>query len=153
MPAAHKCAPASAFSNDTAGGAGFPAKQQGGAAVKKGLRRMYLAFLSPVVIAFLIAYMPERDLQQLTAAFLLGNADYAYQARDKYSWAKALPDSIFLNEVLPYVSLNETREGWRKDFYERFGKYVAHCNTIFEAIDSINRNIRDEVMVDYNTKR
>ena len=57
MPAAHKCAPASAFSNDTAGGAGFPAKQQGGAAVKKGLRRMYLAFLSPVVIAFLIAYL------------------------------------------------------------------------------------------------
>lgn len=104
-------------------------------------------------IAFLIAYMPERDLRQLTAAFLLENTDYAYQAREKYSWAKALPDSIFLNEVLPYVSLNETREGWRKDFYERFGKYVVHCTTIFEAIDSVNRNIRDEVMVDYNTKR
>ncbi len=104
-------------------------------------------------IAFLIAYMPERDLQKLSAAFLLENADYAYQAREKYSWAKALPDSIFLNEVLPYASLNETREGWRKDFFERFGKYVAHCNTIFEAIDSVNRNIRDEVMVDYNTKR
>lgn len=104
-------------------------------------------------IAFLIAYMPERDLKQLTAGFLLENADYAYRAREQYSWAKALPDSIFLNEVLPYVSLNETREGWRKDFYERFGKYVAHCTTIFEAIDSINRNVRDEVLVDYNTKR
>lgn len=104
-------------------------------------------------IAFLIAYMPERDLQQLTAAFLLENTDYAYRAKEQYSWAKALPDSIFLNEVLPYVSLNETREGWRKGFYEWFGKYVVHCNTIFEAIDSINRNIRDEVMVDYNTKR
>lgn len=104
-------------------------------------------------IAFLIGYMPERDLKQLTAAFLLENTDYAYRARDKYSWTKALPDSIFLNEVLPYVSLNETREGWRKDFYERFGKYVEHCHTIFEAIDSVNRNIRDEVMVDYNTKR
>lgn len=104
-------------------------------------------------IAFLIAYMPDRDLQQLTAAFLLENVDYAYQAREKYSWAKALPDSIFFNDVLPYASLNETREGWRKDFFERFGKYVANSSTIFEAIDSVNKNIRDEVMVDYNTKR
>lgn len=104
-------------------------------------------------VAFQIAYMPDRDLQELTAEFLLENTDYAYKAREQYSWAKALPDSIFLNEVLPYVSLNEKREGWRKDFYNRFGKYVANCNTIFEAIDSINRNLRDEVLVDYNTKR
>lgn len=104
-------------------------------------------------IAFLIAYMPERDLQELTADFLLENADYAYQAREKYPWAKSVPDSVFLNDVLPYASLNETREGWRKEFFERFGKYVQSCQTIFEAIDSVNRNIRDEVLVDYNTKR
>lgn len=104
-------------------------------------------------MAFLIAYMPDQDLQQLTADFLLENVDYAYQAREKYSWAKALPDSVFFNDVLPYASLNETREGWRKDFYDRFGKYVANCTTIFEAIDSVNRNVRDEVVVDYNTNR
>lgn len=104
-------------------------------------------------MAFLIAYMPERDLQQLKAGFLLENVDYAYQAREKYSWAKAVPDSLFFNDVLPYVSMNETREGWRKDFFDRFGKYVENCRTIFEAIDSVNRNIRDEIMVDYNTKR
>lgn len=104
-------------------------------------------------IAFLIAYMPERDLQELSADFLLENAAYAYKARERYPWASALPDSIFLNEVLPYVSLNEKRENWRKEFYERFGKYVENCRTIFEAIDSVNRNIRDEVVVDYNTRR
>ncbi len=104
-------------------------------------------------IAFLIAYMPDRDLQELKAEFLLENTAYAYKARNQYSWAKALPDSIFLNEVLPYVSLNEKRENWRKEFYERFGKYVVNCRTIFEAIDSVNRNIRDEVVVDYNTRR
>lgn len=47
MPAAHKCAPASAFSNDTAGGQASRQSNKEGAAVKKGLRRMYLAFLSP----------------------------------------------------------------------------------------------------------
>lgn len=104
-------------------------------------------------MAFLIAYMPERDLQSLSAEFLLENASYAYQAREQFAWAKAIPDSIFLNEVLPYVSLNEKRESWRKEFYERFSKYVAKCTNIFEAIDSVNRNIRDEVVVDYNTKR
>ena len=104
-------------------------------------------------MAFLIAYMPDRDLKELNAEFLLENTAYAYQARNQYPWAKALPDSIFLNEVLPYVSLNEKRESWRREFYDRFGKYVAHCQTIFEAIDSVNRNIRDEVLVDYNTRR
>lgn len=104
-------------------------------------------------MAFLISYMPERDLQSLSADILLENVTYAYKARAEFPWAKAIPDSLFLNDVLPYVSLNETRENWRKDFYERFSKYVANCQTIFEAIDSVNRNIRDEVMVDYNTKR
>lgn len=104
-------------------------------------------------MAFLISYMPSRDLQSLSAAFLLENVAYAYKARTEFPWASAMPDSIFMNDVLPYVSLNESREGWRKDFYNRFSKYVSGCQTILEAIDSINRNIRDEVMVDYNTKR
>lgn len=104
-------------------------------------------------IAFLIAYMPERDLKELSADFLLENTAYAYKAREQFPWAKLVPDSVFLNDVLPYVSLNEKRENWRKDFYERFSKYVVNCQTIFEAIDSVNRNIRDEVMVDYNTNR
>ncbi|WP_418537954.1 transglutaminase-like domain-containing protein [Odoribacter laneus] len=104
-------------------------------------------------VAFLIAYMPERDLKELKAGFLINNVEYAYKARERFSWAKALPDSIFLNEVLPYVSLNENREEWRPDFYGRFSSYVANCQTIWEAIDSVNRNIRDEVRVDYNTKR
>lgn len=104
-------------------------------------------------MAFLIAWMPERDLKELKADFLLENVAYAYKARSEFAWAKSLPDSIFFNEVLPYMSLNETREQWRKDFYERFSKYVGNCTTIYEAIDAVNRNIRDEVMVDYNTKR
>lgn len=104
-------------------------------------------------MAFLISYMPERDLKELKADFLLENSAYAYKAREQFSWAKQIPDSIFFNEVLPYVSLNEKRENWRKDFFDRFSKYVVNCSDIFEAIDSINQNVRDEVLVDYSTKR
>ncbi|MCU4177626.1 transglutaminase-like domain-containing protein [Carboxylicivirga sp. N1Y90] len=104
-------------------------------------------------MAFLIAYMPERDLTTLSSQFLLNNVNLAYKTKEKYSWNKSLPDSIFFNEVLPYASLNERRDDWRGDFSQRFGKYVEECSDMRSAIDSINKNIRDELLVDYNTKR
>ena len=52
-------------------------------------------------MAFIISYMPERDLTTLTADFLLENAEYAYKAREEFSWCAELPDSVFFNEVLP----------------------------------------------------
>lgn len=104
-------------------------------------------------MAFLISYMPERDLTSLTADFLLENIEYAYLARDKYPWCSALPDSIFFNEVLPYANITETRDPWRKDFYERFSKYVNDKDNIIEAIFAIADTIKDEVQVEYNTKR
>ncbi|WP_419514653.1 transglutaminase-like domain-containing protein [Leyella stercorea] len=104
-------------------------------------------------MAFLISYMPERDAKSLSAEFLLENVEYAYKARAEFPWAKEVPDSVFLNDVVAYANLNENRESWRKDFYERFKKYVASCKTMREAIDSVNKNVRDELLVDYNTKR
>lgn len=104
-------------------------------------------------VAFLISYMPERDAKTLSSAFLLENVQYAYKARAEFPWAKEVPDSVFLNDVMAYANLNENRESWRKDFYERFKKYVAPCKTMREAIDSVNKNVRDELLVDYNTKR
>lgn len=104
-------------------------------------------------MAFLISYMPERDAKSLSADFLLENVQYAYKARAEFPWAKEVSDSVFLNDVVAYANLNENRESWRKDFYERFKKYVAPCKTMREAIDSVNKNVRDELLVDYNTKR
>ena len=104
-------------------------------------------------MAFLISYMPERDAKSLSADFLLENVQYAYKARAEFPWAKEVPDSVFLNDVVAYANLNENRESWRKDFYERFKKYVAPCKTMREAIDLVNKNVRDELLVDYNTKR
>lgn len=104
-------------------------------------------------MAFLISYMPERDVKSLSADFLLENVEYAYKARAEFPWAKSVPDSVFLNDVVAYANLNENRESWRKDFYERFRKYVAPCKTMREAIDSVNKNVRNELLVDYNTKR
>ncbi|MCY1720649.1 transglutaminase-like domain-containing protein [Prolixibacteraceae bacterium Z1-6] len=104
-------------------------------------------------MAFIISYMPERDLTTLKAGFLLENSEYAYKAREKYAWCAALPDSIFFNEVLPYANISEDRDNWRKDFYERFAKYAENKENMVDALMAIARNIKDEVNVEYNTKR
>ncbi|MFR5661034.1 MAG: transglutaminase-like domain-containing protein, partial [Butyricimonas faecihominis] len=104
-------------------------------------------------VAFLISYMPERDLKTMKGDDLLSNVKLAYEARNRFAWAKSVPDSIFLNDVLPYASLNEERDQWRADFYKRFAPYVENCKTLEEAIKAVNKNIRDEVKVDYNTAR
>lgn len=104
-------------------------------------------------MAYLISYMPKRDLTTLTSDFLLENVTYAYKSREAFSWGAQIPDSIFFNDVLPYMSLNERRDNWRKDFFNRFSKYVEGCSDIRAAIDSLNKNIKYEVKVEYNTKR
>jgi hypothetical protein len=104
-------------------------------------------------MAFIISYMPKRDLTSLSSSFLLENAEYAYKAREMFPWCKSLPDSIFFNEVLPYTNVAETRDPWRKDFFERFSKYVADKENLNDAIFAIAKPINKEVNVEYNVKR
>ncbi len=104
-------------------------------------------------MAFLISYMPKRDLTTLPASFLLENTEYAYKARETFPWCKNLTDSIFFNEVLPYTNVAETRDPWRKDFYERFSKYVENKTDLKDAIFAIANPIKEEVKVEYNVKR
>lgn len=104
-------------------------------------------------MVFLIAYMPDKDLRALKADFLLENVKWAYAAREKFPWAKKVPEDIFFNDVLPYAALNERRDNWRKDFFDRFSKHVEGAKTMEEAITKVNAAIKDEVKVDYNTKR
>ncbi len=102
---------------------------------------------------FLIAYMPPQDLKTLRAKFLLANVALAYKARETFPWAKEVPKEIFYNDILPYAALNETRDDWRQDFYDRFSKHVKDAKTMEEAILAVNKAIKDEVGVEYNTKR
>jgi hypothetical protein len=104
-------------------------------------------------MAFLITYMPQSDRETLTANFLLDNVREAYKARENFSWCKSLPDSVFFNEVLPYAVLDEHRDNWRQDFYNRFTPLVKNCTDIYGAIDSVNRKIAKLLKTDYNTKR
>ncbi len=104
-------------------------------------------------MVYLIAYMPKSDAQTLKADFLLKNVALAYRAREMFSWAKAVPENIFFNDVLPYASLNEPRDEWREDFLKRFSPCVKGARSQKEALHLVNQHIRELVKVEYNVKR
>lgn len=102
---------------------------------------------------FLVAHMPERDLTSLTAEFLLTNVEYAYRARNESAWKDRIPEEVFLNDVLPYANINERRDDWRKDFYERFHKLVEGVDSPGIAAAKLNQQVFGIVNVKYSTQR
>lgn len=102
---------------------------------------------------FLVKGMPPKDLQSLKKDFLMENLSLALKARKQFTWAKAVPKEIFLNDVLPYASLDETRESWRPEFYEQCSQLVKDCKTATEAAQTINKEFFNIIKVHYNTGR
>ncbi|MEZ6118458.1 MAG: transglutaminase-like domain-containing protein [Pirellulaceae bacterium] len=104
-------------------------------------------------VKFLIANMPETDLQSLSADYLLKNVRFAFKAKHQFPWGKNIPMEIFLNDVVPYASINERRDDWREDFYNRFAPLVKDCKTASEAAQKLNENVFGIVNVKYSTRR
>lgn len=104
-------------------------------------------------LEFLIAHMPQRDLETLPAEFLTEHVRFAYLARDRASWGEQLPDEIFHGYVLPYASINERRDAWRRDFHERFFDWVKDAKSPGEAAVILNQRIFEELDVRYSTRR
>ena len=90
---------------------------------------------------FLVKGMPESDLNQLDREFLTENLDLAMKARAEFPWCANLSEELFFNDVLPYASLDETRERWRPGFYENCRKLVAKASTPTEAVQAINSKL------------
>ena len=104
-------------------------------------------------MAFLVANMPDRDLKSLHADFLLENVDLAYKARNETAWGKQVPEEIFLNNVLPYANVDESRDPWRKDLYELCLPIVKDCKTPSEAAMKLNSTVFTKLKVRYSTQR
>lgn len=126
--------------------------------------RLFFAFLLAIfavscssdrreAMEFLRTWMPAGDRDTLPAKLLQDNVRFALKARQEFAWTAALPDSIFLNEVLPYAVVDEPRENWRPAFYELFAPKVRGARSVREAIAAVNRNINEAVGVEYDTRR
>ena len=103
--------------------------------------------------AYLLVNMYVEDLKNMDLELLRENLEYAALAREKYEWAQALPEEVYLQDVLPYHVVDEVRDAWRKELYEMFSPAVDTCKTMYDAICAVNANIPRLTGVDYNTKR
>jgi hypothetical protein len=104
-------------------------------------------------LRFLILNMPDRDLHDLSAAYLLENLKLAYQAWNESPWKKDIPEAIFFNDILPYANINERRDDWRKEFYEKFHPLVKDAKTAAQAGAILNQKVFPLVKVKYSTQR
>ena len=102
---------------------------------------------------WLITHMPDEDLKTLSADFLLINCDLAYEAWRNAPWATQVSEEIFFDTILPYASVNERRDNWRKDFREKFSWVVKDAKTPSEATVLLNQQIYSMVGVKYSTDR
>jgi hypothetical protein len=102
---------------------------------------------------FLVVGMPPGDLQALKKEFLLENLSLAMKAKEEFPWARGVPEEVFLNDVLPYASLDETREAWRPEYYETCRGIVAGCKSTSEAAQALNREFFKSIKVHYNRGR
>lgn len=102
---------------------------------------------------FLVENMPARDRDTLSMEFLVENLDMAMKARSGFSWAREVPEEIFLNDVLPYAVFDETRDPWRAEFHEKAAVIVSDAKSATEAVQTLNREFFKIVNVHYNTGR
>ena len=103
-------------------------------------------------VAHLLAYMPERDLVSLKKDFIVENVEYSFRALAEAPWGKDIPRELFLNDILPYASINERRDRWRKDFFDRFMPLAKKCKTPGEAAVMLNRTVFPTLGVRYHAK-
>ena len=97
--------------------------------------------------------MPASDRATLGCDFLMENLSLALAAREKFPWAKKVPERIFFNDVLPYASLDEPRDPWRADFFKLASEIVRDCTNATDAAQALNRELFKKINVHYNTAR
>ncbi|MEL6908581.1 MAG: hypothetical protein AAFP22_24430, partial [Planctomycetota bacterium] len=102
--------------------------------------------------AFLAEHRPPGD-EALELALLEENLTVALAARGAFPWARDVSEELFLNDVLPYAVLDETRERWRAEMFARTVPLVLEAATLEEAAQRINERLFDVVDVHYNTGR
>lgn len=102
---------------------------------------------------FLVEHMPEADRESLSSAFLIENLDLAFQARKEFPWAAAVPEDLFLNDVLPYAVFDETRDPWRAELVGLSREIVKGTTTANQAAQALNQKLFNQIQVHYNTGR
>jgi hypothetical protein len=85
--------------------------------------------------------MPRRDRGKLAEQQLRVHVRLALAARAASPWAAAVPVELWLDNVLPYRSVDEPLDAqdWRPLFFSKFLPMVAGASSLTEAAQILNR--------------
>ena len=101
-------------------------------------------------LAALLAEIPECDYADTDPARLLEDVRYAMKVRAEIPWRDQISEDLFLRYILPYWSVNEKRDPWRRFFYDKFMPGVRKCGTASEAVKYLNDHVFKELNVTYD---
>ncbi len=102
---------------------------------------------------WLVAHMPTTDLKSLTTEFLMENNSLAYESWRGAPWQSSVDKSLFFDAILPFASVNERRDPWRKRLRTRCLPLVGEARSASEAATLLNNAIWKEFGVKYSTAR
>lgn len=104
-------------------------------------------------MSYLIANMPARDLYTIEAGLLIEHVTLAWQAWQDAPWRADVSEALFLDAILPYACLDETREAWMPDLRKRSEPLVKGCRTSGEAALALNGKLFSAVNVSYHASK
>jgi hypothetical protein len=67
----------------------------------------------------------DKDLETITAPFLIEHIDLAFEAWRERPWASGIPFEVFCEHILPYRGSNEPLEAWRRPCIERLADAIG----------------------------
>ena len=71
----------------------------------------------------------------------------------KFPGTRRYLEDIFLDNVLAYANVNESRDPWRKEFYDLCMPLIKDCKTPGAAAALLNRSVFPKLKVGYSTQR
>ncbi|MDR0834833.1 MAG: transglutaminase domain-containing protein [Candidatus Symbiothrix sp.] len=95
-------------------------------------------------LEFLYAYMPLNDLADKDGDYFLQQVDYAFKARDYFSWSKTIPEDIFRHFVLVYRINNENLDTARVAFFDELKERVKDLS-MYDAALEVNHWCHEKV--------
>jgi hypothetical protein len=109
--------------------------------VKQGSADADTVLTEDFCLQWLNQNMPERDRGVISEQRLRKHIRLALAARGSSPWAAAVPCELWLNDVLPYRSVDEPldEQDWRPMFYDKFLPMVSEASSLTEAAQILNR--------------
>lgn len=92
-------------------------------------------------VAFLARRMPVSDRVAIDPPRLARECGVALATRHRLAYARAVPQPLFHEYVVPYASFDEPRDEWRPLLTELLAPLVADASTLVEAAQRVNARL------------